>query len=94
MGALGRPGDGVGSEHGRHLLLDEGKQSAVVLAEEVHALDVLPRLVGGLVPEHLGRLVLQLGDGPLGEILGHVVVEDLLGSAGVDTLTLVDRVSS
>lgn len=92
--ALRRPRDGVGPEHGRHLLLDEGQQSAVVLAEEVHALDVLPRLVGGLVPEDLGRLVLQLGDGALGEILGHVVVEDLLGGAGVDALTLVDRVSS
>lgn len=89
VGALGGPGDGVGAEHGRHLLLDEGQQRAVVVAEEVHGLDVLPRLVRGLVPEHLRRLVLQLGDGALGEVLGDVVVEDLLGCAGVDALALV-----
>lgn len=89
VGALGGPGDGVGAEHGRHLLLDEGQQRAVVVAEEVHALDVLPRLVGGLVPEHLRRLVLQPGDGALGELLVDVVVEDLLGGAGVDALALV-----
>jgi hypothetical protein len=38
--------------------------------------------------------VLQLGDGILCEILGHVVVEDLLGCAGVDTFALVDGVNS
>lgn len=89
VGALGGPGDGVGAEHGRHLLLDEGQQRAVVVAEEVHALDVLPRLVGRLVPEHLRRLVLQPGDGALGELLVDVVVEDLLGCAGVNALALV-----
>lgn len=89
VGPLGGPGDGVGAEHGRHLLLDEGQKRAVVVAEEVHALDVLPGLVGGLVAEDLGRLVLEPGDGTLGQILGDIVVEDLLGCAGVDALALI-----
>lgn len=80
--------DGILAQHRRKLLLNGVEQSSVILAVEIHALHVLPRLVRNLVPEYLSGLVLELGDGLLLQLGRHIVVEDVLGGLGDDTLTL------
>lgn len=80
--------DGVLTQHGRKLLLNVVEQSTVILTVKVHALHILPGLVGDFVPEHLGGLVLELGNSGLLQVGRHIVIKDLFGSFRDDTFTL------
>lgn len=88
MGGLRRVGNGSRAEKSGHTLLNGEGNCLVLVAEEEHGVNLVPRLVGHNIVEDLGRLVLQLLDS-LGASLGlNIVVEDLLGSLGVDVVAL------
>lgn len=70
--------DRVLAQHRGKLGLNSVGQGTVIFTEEVHALHILPRLVGNLVPEDLGGLVLEPRDGGLLQVGRDVVVENLL----------------
>lgn len=85
---LASPCDGVLTQHGGELLLDGEHEGLVIFAVHVHALHILPGLVGDLIPEDGGGLVLQLSDGSLLQVSRDIMVEDLLGGPGINSLAL------
>lgn len=88
MGSLGRVGDGVGSEERSHALLNGEGDSLVVVAEEEHGVNLVPRLVGDDVFEDRSGLVLQLLNGLLLGLGLDIVVENLLGGLSMNVVAL------
>lgn len=91
VGGLDGVGEAVGAELLGHALLDGQRNGLVLRAEEEHGVNLVPGLVGDDVVEDGRGLVLQEGDGLGLELRLDVVVEDLLGSEGVDVVALQEH---
>lgn len=94
MRCLDMKADCVWAQLCSHALLHLQGQSFIVVAEEIHALDIVPGLVLYAFGEHGRRLVFQCRNGLLLSLCFDIMVEDDLGCFRVDMIFLVARGSA
>lgn len=88
VGSLAPERGAVAAQPARELLLHRNRQALILLAEEIHAGQVVPGFVRGGLQERGGRDVLELGD-PFLLLLGReVTVEDGLLFRGIGVIAL------